>query len=75
MKKVSLLAVIALTVLTLAASVTSANPTDASGNPYYQAPQQGQYGMQNSSAYCYWGGNNNYQPGYGTSGWNNWNCW
>lgn len=74
MKKVSLLAVLALMVFSLTASVASANPMDASaGNPYYQAPQQGQYWMQNSSAYCYWGGNN-YQQG-GPTGWNNWNCW
>lgn len=75
MKKVSLLAVVALMVFSLAASVVNANPMDAAGgNQYYQASPQGQYGTQNASADCYWGGNN-YQQGNGNPGWNNWNCW
>lgn len=79
MKKVIWINVVALMILSLTASFVSANPVDiVNSNPYYQAPQQGQYGMQNGTPYCY-GGGYGYQQGNGpynsSYGGNGWNCW
>lgn len=85
MKKVTLIVMVALMMLTLMASFVSANPAgNATGNPYYEAPPQGQYWAQNGTPYCYGGGYgyqqgngpyNNGQYNNGSYGGNSWNCW